>query len=67
MKATCPKDSSHNRFVTVVHMTEDWVVNEHGEFQKVANSDGEIVAGPNRDNTWACQDCGDGTEAIVTD
>ena len=27
MKVTCPKDHKHDRFETVVHVTEDWVVN----------------------------------------
>lgn len=31
MTATCPNDPAHKRFVTVAHVTEDWMVDEHGE------------------------------------
>jgi len=58
MKATCPKDPKHDRFITVVHVTEDWVVNRAGGFEAIANSDGELVAPPHPDNTWTCEVCG---------
>ena len=31
MKVTCPKNPAHNRFITVAHVTEDWVVDEYGD------------------------------------
>jgi len=66
MKATCPKDPTHKRFITVVHITEEWEVNAAGGFAEIANSDdGELIAGPDAGNTWTCKDCG--TEAEVTD
>lgn len=65
MKASCPKNPDHKRFVTVAHITQDWVVNEHGEFEDVHGSDGEVVADPNPDNTWNCHECG--ALAEVTD
>jgi len=58
MKATCPKNPTHKRFITVVHITEDWEVNEAGGFEEVANSDGELVHGPDPGNSWTCKDCG---------
>lgn len=30
MAATCPKDSTHKTFSTVVHITEHWKVDEDG-------------------------------------
>ena len=63
-RARCPKDPNHKRFVTVVHMTEDWVVDENGDFLEVANSDGEVVHGPDPGHTWTCQECG--ADADVT-
>lgn len=62
MKATCP-NCGCRRFITVVHLTEDWLVEENGDLVDVAG-DGEVVHGPNPDNTWTCHDCG--AQAKVT-
>jgi len=64
MKATCPTNPAHNRFATMAHMSEEWVVNEHGEF--ITEGDpgaGGIVAKPHPENTWTCTACG--AEATV--
>lgn len=64
MKATCPKDKTHKKFITVVTVTEDWVVDAQGNFIDVPdNSESEVVHGPNSDNTWTCAECG--TQARV--
>ena len=66
MLATCPTDPSHDKFVTVVHITEKWVVNRVGGFHEICEAqDQDLVAGPNPDNTWQCEICG--VEAEVTD
>jgi hypothetical protein len=66
MLARCPNNPTHKRFVTVAHVTEDWVVDERGNFIRVSGSTyAETVSGPNPDNTWSCLECG--AEAIVTD
>jgi len=63
MKARCPKDPTHDQFVTVAHVTEDWVVTSEGDFLEVhEGSECEVVAKPNWDNTWTCAYCG--AEAI---
>ena len=59
MKATCPNNPAHNRFVTVAHVTEDWLVDEHGGFIQVADgSESEILHVPHPDNIWTCVICG---------
>lgn len=59
MKATCTKDPTHDRFVTVAHVTEDWVVDEGGDFVRVhESSEVYVVHGPNPGNTWTCDVCG---------
>ena len=59
MKVTCPKNPAHNRFVTVAHVAEDWVVNEHGDFiETVPNSQVEVLKYPSSENTWTCTECG---------
>lgn len=59
MKATCPKNPEHKKFITVAHVTEDWVVDENGDFVELySGSETEVVANPHPDNTWTCAECG---------
>jgi len=55
----CPNDpENHKRFITVAHVSQDWVVDPQGNFLEVADASLETVAGPNYDNTWTCKECG---------
>lgn len=64
MRAVCPNDKNHDKFVTVAHVTQDWVVTPEGEFlEELATV--ETTHGPDKDNTWSCYICG--AEAIITD
>lgn len=59
MKATCTNNPNHDRFVTVAHVTEDWIVDSAGDFQEVAaDNDTQVTHGPNPGNTWTCHVCG---------
>ena len=63
-KARCPKDPTHKQFVTVAHVTEDWVVDASGNFLEVhEGSEGSVVHRPDPGNIWTCLVCG--TEATV--
>ena len=57
MSARCPKNPDHKKFVTVVHVTEDWIVDSEGDFLEV-HSDGEVTCRPDPGNTWTCHTCG---------
>ena len=61
MNAVCPNDVDHKRFVTVAHITQDWEVDENGDFIRVV-ADGEVVAKPDAGNTWTCVACGEEAE-----
>lgn len=63
MKAVCPKNPNHKRFITVAHITQDWKVDEEGHFIEVAEDCLEVTHGPDEDNSWSCDICG--AEAIV--
>lgn len=63
MKATCPKNENHKKFVTTAHEAHTWIVNEYGEFVKDLGSD-DIDEGPSIYNIWTCCICGE--RAIVT-
>jgi hypothetical protein len=59
MKATCPNDKKHDKFVTVAHVAEDWVVDPNGNFIcEASNPDRQTVHGPTVGNTWTCYICG---------
>ena len=65
MKAVCPKDPTHDRFVTTAVVSEDWVVNEHGDWDHtLRNGEIAIYHYPDPDNEWTCHKCG--AEAEVT-
>ena len=63
MKARCPKNPKHNRFVTTAHVMEEWVVDEHGNFQSKLETL-QVDHLPDPDNEWTCRFCGE--RAIVT-
>lgn len=64
MKATCPNDPTHKRFVTGAHVAEDWVVDEHGNYIETNEPrDAQVTHKPDPGNTWTCKECG--SEAIV--
>jgi len=59
MKATCPNNSEHCTFVTVAYVSQDWLVDENGDFLDEADgSAGEVLHKPDPDNIWTCAVCG---------
>ena len=64
MKFKCPKDPEHKTFVTTAHVSEDWIVDECGNFIESAGVQ-EVIADPNPENTWQCNECG--AEAVRVD
>jgi hypothetical protein len=67
MIARCPKNPEHKRFLTVAHVTEDWLVDEHGDFIEVAPwSESQVVHEPHPDNIWTCHVCGAQAEVSRT-
>lgn len=63
--AACPTSPSHDRFITVAHVAEDWVVRADGSFIEAHGGPGEVLAPPRTGNTWTCMECG--AEAVVSD
>jgi hypothetical protein len=63
MKAICPKDPTHKKFVTIAHVAEDWLVDEHGNWLSTLGSV-ETTHKPDPDNDWTCDECG--AKATVT-
>ena len=60
MKAICPKDSKHNRFIVTAHIAEEWIVNEHGGFvREYEQGIKQTIHGPDVGDMWQCVDCGE--------
>lgn len=53
----CPKCGGR-RFVVTAHVTEDWIVDEDGEFLEVKESCVEVTHHPDDDDVWECEKCG---------
>lgn len=64
MKAVCPNDPKHDKFITVAHVAQEWLVDSEGDFLE-HKGDLEVTHKPDKDNCWTCHYCG--AEAIVTD
>lgn len=68
MKITCPRNAEHKEFITVAHVSQDWIVDEAGDFLKLHGPDAiETVAGPNVGNTFTCVACMNDTTAKECD
>ena len=56
--ATCPTPGcDEGRWITVAHVSEDWVVDANGNFQDNLGSI-DVVSNPDPDNMWTCDTCG---------
>ena len=62
MNARCPADPTHKTFITVAHVSEDWLVDEDGNWIKTV-AQGEVTQKPQPGNVWTCATCQ--TEAEV--
>ena len=57
MKARCPNDPKHDKFITVAHVAQIWTVDRDGEFLSEVSND-EILEYPSPQNIWTCTECG---------
>lgn len=53
----CPKCGCKKFFVTA-HVTQDWMVDEYGEFTKVIDDCVEVTHFADDIDIWDCVDCG---------
>jgi hypothetical protein len=54
--AVCPNNPKHTEFTTVVVISQEWVVNQHGEFHR----NGRYLKAdqrPSAQNKWTCDTC----------
>ena len=63
----CPKCGA-KAFSVTAHVTQDWVVDENGDFIKCENDCVEVTHRPDDEDVWSCYNCdwsGAGQEAVV--
>lgn len=65
MKVICPNNKEHKEFATTAHVTQEWKVDDSGEFIETINDCLEVTHTPDRDDCWNCTVCG--AEAKVFD
>jgi len=57
MRAKCPNDPTHRRFVTTAHVVEEWLVDSAGLWVETRCTL-ETAHGPDPGNIWQCAECG---------
>lgn len=52
------KHCGSTRFVVTAHVTQDWIVDGNGNFEKCVNDCVEVTHSPDQDDVWSCAECG---------
>lgn len=66
-KYRCPKCGGF-RFAVTAHVTQDWEVDDQGQFVRCTNDCVEVTHSPDMEDLWGCVDCGysaEGKEFLV--
>jgi hypothetical protein len=58
IRAICPKSNAHRKFITTVHVAQEWIVNDRGDWEDTMDECTDVVAGPTKFNIWQCEICG---------
>ncbi len=58
----CPENRKHKKFSATGHVTQTWLIDEHGNFIEEVTSCDDTTHTPGMDDVWTCQVCG--TEAV---
>lgn len=53
----CPKCGGKT-FIVTPHVTQDWLVDENGEFLKCINECVEVTHKADNEDIWTCAGCG---------
>lgn len=58
MPRHCPNDPSHKRFIATVQITQEWIVDEDGEYIETNCEVTDDETDPDDDDEWTCATCG---------
>lgn len=56
-KHICPRCGG-THFEVTAHVTQDWIVDSNGEFEKCTQECVEVTHRPNDEDIWNCVHCG---------
>lgn len=59
MFATCPTDTTHDTFITSVHVVQDWLVDRDGDWIQDVNDCVDVIRSVSPDEVWVCAHCGE--------
>jgi len=62
MKVTCPKNKKHKKFYVTAHVTEDWFVDNKGNWERTVPGGETIVHAPDSQDLYTCAECGEAAE-----
>jgi virulence-associated protein VagC len=62
-KVICPKNPSHKEFSTTAHVTQEWKVDERGDYIEEIDACSEVNHEPDDESTYSCLICG--ADALV--
>ena len=58
MPRYCPNDPSHKQFLATVQVTQEWLVDEDGEYIETNYDCAQEETDPDDDDEWTCATCG---------
>ena len=56
-KAVCPTSNTHNLFLTIVLITEEWLVDSRGKWKETSKCLSDTLKHDSV-NVWRCAECG---------
>lgn len=57
MKRMCTNNENHKTFSVICHVTEEWKVDENGNFLDLIEGCIDVIHGPGEAD-WHCAECG---------
>jgi hypothetical protein len=65
MRIRCPKcypEHTRGLYMATAHVTENWILDEDGEFIAKVEGDQEVTHQPDKEDIWTCYYCGNECE-----
>jgi len=57
-KHKCPEGCTKNEFLATAHVTQEWLVDDVGNFIKAIDNCMEVTHRPSDEDIWSCSECG---------
>ena len=57
-EAYCPEGCEAGKFYFTAHVTQEWVIDQCGNFEECVSGAEEVTHGPTSSEYWSCTTCG---------